>query len=81
MHPCVGRFRETKVQYVDIVLVNTKTHAHTHTHTHAHTVNRAILVVKIFSDSMDSAKIKRTKIMRIINDNAERGRLSENYLT
>ena len=34
-----------------------------------------------FSDSMESAKIKRTKIMRIINDNAVRGRLSENYLT
>ena len=30
---------------------------------------------------MASAKIKRTKIMRIINDNAVRGRLSENYLT
>ena len=30
---------------------------------------------------MPSAKIKHTKIMRIINDNAVRGRLSENYLT
>ena len=30
---------------------------------------------------MASAKIKRMKIMRIINDNALRGRLSENYLT
>ena len=30
---------------------------------------------------MASPKIKRTKIMRIINDNAVRGRLSENYLT
>ena len=38
-------------------------------------------VVNIFSDSMASAKIKCTKIMRIINDNAVRGRLSENYLT
>ena len=42
------------------------------------TVNREIFVVKIFSDSMDSAKIKRTKIMR---DNAVQGALSENYLT
>ena len=30
---------------------------------------------------MASAKIKRTKIMRIINDNVVQGRLSENYLT
>ena len=30
---------------------------------------------------MASAKIKCVKIMRIINDNAVRGRLSENYLT
>ena len=30
---------------------------------------------------MASAKIKCMKIMRIINDNAVRGRLSENYLT
>ena len=45
------------------------------------TVNREIFVVKIFSDSMASAKIKCMKIMRIINDNAVRGRLSENYLT
>ena len=35
----------------------------------------------MFSDSMASPKIKRTKIMCIINDNAVRGRLSENYLT
>ena len=46
-----------------------------------HTVNRKIFVVKIFSDSMGSAKIKRTNIMRIINANVVRGRLSENYLT
>ena len=45
------------------------------------TVNREIFVVKIFSDSMASPKIKRTKIMHIINDNAVRGRLSKNYLT
>ena len=30
---------------------------------------------------MASLKIKHTKIMHIINDNAVRGRLSENYLT
>ena len=48
---------------------------------HTTTVNREIFVVKIFLDSMASPKIKRTKIMRIINDNAVRGRLSENYLT
>ena len=29
---------------------------------------------------MASAKIKHTKIMHILNDNAVRGRLSENYL-
>ena len=40
-----------------------------------------IFIVKIFSDSMSSAKIKQTDIMRIINANAARGRLSENYLT
>ena len=45
------------------------------------TVNLEIFIVKIFSDSMASAKIKHTKIMHIINDNAVRGRLSENYLT
>ena len=36
------------------------------------TVNREIFVVKIFSDSVASAKIKRRKSMRIINDNAVR---------
>ena len=45
------------------------------------TVNRKFFVVKIFSDSMGSVKIKRTNIMRIINANAVRSRLSENYLT
>ena len=45
------------------------------------TINRKIFVVKIFSDGMDNAKIIRTKIMHIINDNAVRGCLSENYLT
>ena len=45
------------------------------------TVNREYFDVKIFSDSMACAKIKRTKYMRNINDNAVQGRLSENYLT
>ena len=45
------------------------------------TVNREYFDVKIFSDSMACAKIKRTKNMRNINDNAVQGRLSENYLT
>ena len=42
------------------------------------TVNREYFDVKIFSDSMTRAKIKRTKYMRDINDNAVQGRLSEN---
>ena len=50
-------------------------------HTIAHTVNREYFDVKIFSDSLACAKIKRTKYMRNINDNAVQGRLSENYLT
>ena len=41
------------------------------------TVNWEIFVVKIFSDSMASAK----KIICIINDNVVQGHLSENYLT
>ena len=45
------------------------------------TVNREYFDVKIFSDSMACAKIKRTKYMCSINDNAVQGRLSENYLT
>ena len=45
------------------------------------TVNREYFVVKIFSDSLACAKIKRTKYIRNINDNAVQGRLSENYLT
>ena len=45
------------------------------------TVNREYFVVKIFSDSMACTKIKLTKYMRNINDNAVQGRLSENYLT
>ena len=45
------------------------------------TVNREYFDVKIFSDSLACAKIKRTKYMRNINDNAVQGRLSENYLT
>ena len=35
----------------------------------------------IFSDSMACAKIKCTKYIRDINDNAVQGHLSENYLT
>ena len=46
-----------------------------------YTVNREYFDVKIFSDSMACAKIKRAKYMRNINDNAVQGRLSENYLT
>ena len=46
-----------------------------------HTVNREYFDVKIFSDSMACAKIKCTKYMRNINDNAVQGRLSKNYLT
>jgi hypothetical protein len=46
------------------------------------TVNHEIFVVKIFSDRLISTKIiKRTKIVCIINANAVRGRLSENYFT
>ena len=45
------------------------------------TVNCKCFDVKIFSDSMACAKIKCTKYMRNINDNAVQGRLSENYLT
>ena len=48
---------------------------------HLYTVNREYFDVKIFSDSMACAKIKRTKYMRNINDNAVQGCLSENYLT
>ena len=42
------------------------------------TVNHEIFVAKIFSDSMGNAKIKH---MKIINSNAVRSCLSENYLT
>ena len=42
------------------------------------TVNREYFNIKIFSDSMACAKIKCTKYMRNINDNAVQGRLSEN---
>ena len=41
---------------------------------------RENFIVKIFSDSMASPKIKHVKTMCIINDSAVRGRLSENYL-
>ncbi len=47
----------------------------------SNTVNHEIFVVKIFSDRLISAKIKCTKIVRIINVNAVWGRLSENYFT
>ena len=50
------------------------------TDTQTFTVNREYFDVKIFSDSMACAKIKRTKYMRNINDNVVQGRLSENYL-
>ena len=46
-----------------------------------YTVIWEIFSVENFSDSMGSAKIKRTNIMRIINTNAVRGRLSKKYLT
>ena len=46
-----------------------------------YTVDQEIFVVKIFSDSMVSLKIKNAKIMCTINNNAVRGHLSENYLT
>ena len=46
-----------------------------------YTVNCEYFVVKIFSDSLPCANIKRTKYMHNINDNAVQGRLSENYLT
>ena len=42
------------------------------------TINHEIFVVKIFSDSTGNAKIKRMKILCIINTNAVRGCLSEN---
>ena len=41
-------------------------------HIHVYTENCKIVIVKIFSDSMGSATIKRTNIMRIINANAVR---------
>ena len=44
-------------------------------------VNREYFVVKIFSDSLYCAKIKRMKYVCNINDNAVQGRLSEIYLT
>ena len=46
----------------------------------SYTVNCEYFDVKIFSDSMACAKIKRTKYVRNINDNAVQGRFSENYL-
>ena len=49
-------------------------------HVKGYTINREHFDVKMFSDSMACAKIKRTKYMRNINDNAVQGRLSENYL-
>ena len=44
------------------------------------TVNREYFVVKIFSDSLAYAKIKRTKHMYNINDHVVQGHLSGNYL-
>ena len=46
-----------------------------------YTVTCEYFDVKIFSDSMACAKIKHTKYMRDINDNAVQGCFSENYLT
>ena len=46
-----------------------------------YTVNCEYFDVKIFSDSLACAKIKRMKYMHNINDNVVQGRLSENYLT
>ena len=46
----------------------------------SYTINREYFNVEIFLDSMACAKIKRTKYMRNINDNAVQGHLSENYL-
>ena len=44
------------------------------------TVNREYYFdVKIFSDNMACAKIKRTKYMCDINDSVVQGRLSENF--
>ena len=40
-----------------------------------------IILFRCSTDSMACAKIKRTKYIRNINDNAVQGRLSENYLT
>ena len=42
-----------------------------------YTVNREYFDVKIFSDSMAYAKIKRMKYMCDINDNVIQGRLSK----
>ena len=44
-------------------------------------VNWEIFVVKMFSDSMASPKIKHAMTICMINDSAVQGRLSENYLT
>ena len=46
---------------------------------HTHKKCCFIANIKIFSDSMACAKIKRTKYMCNINENAVQGRLSENY--
>ena len=45
------------------------------------TVNHEYFVVKIFSDSLAYAKIKRREYMCNINHNVVQGCLSENYLT
>ena len=47
----------------------------------ATTVNREYFDVKIFSDGIACAKIKRTKYTCNVNDNEVQGRLFENYLT
>ena len=43
-----------------------------------YTINCEYFVVKIFSDSLACAKIKGTKYMHNINNNAVQGRFSEN---
>ena len=50
-------------------------------HHTAYTINHEYFDIKKFSDSMAHAKIKHTKYMRNINDNAVQGRLSKIYLT
>ena len=52
-------------------------HVHVRVRPVTHTVNCEYFDVKIFSDSIAYAKIKHTKYMRNINDNAVQDCLSE----